>query len=132
MSKKKGWVKPVNPDSIKVIVTAEDIKKGKRINEECCAIALATNRALKDVIGLPVSVTATYVAVTHPEEGYERSTQLPMEAIQFVDNFDKGREVFPMEFEIIVTTLKCGTKKLLPENSLIKNKELPIDKNTET
>lgn len=125
--KKNRWVNPVKVDTIKVTVTSDDIKKGKPRNEDCCPIALATNRAFDGMLEGSLSVCQSFVALRVTGEPIERTEQLPGEAVAFIRDFDAGIEVKPFEFKLPVDRLKKKASNLLPENNFIKNEELPID-----
>lgn len=133
MSKK--YIKNINSDAIKVTVTQSDINNGKRKNEMTCPIALALNRAFGGMLEGSISVCQSFVALRVTGELLERTEQLPGEAVAFIRDFDDGTEVHPFEFELVPTRLKtpgikleAKPKELLPENTLIKKEELPLDK----
>lgn len=134
MSKKAKWQKPVNPDAIKVSVTAADIKVGKPKDEQCCPVALALNRAFGGMLEGSLSVCQSFVALKVTGEPTERTEQLPGEVVAFIRDFDEGTEVHPLEFELVTTRLKTPglkletkPKELLPENSSIKIEKVAID-----
>lgn len=83
---------------MKITVTQQNIDEAVHNNAECCPIALA----VKDTTGNDVArvlVDDEFVwihSVNSPSEVYS----LPKAAQNFVVNFDSGRIVRPMEFEL--------------------------------
>lgn len=80
---------------VRVDVTAEHIRNGKRFSPECCAVALATKDALAGKESLKVSAGRRYVRISL--EGDRRSTKvaLPMAGQKLVHAFDAGSSVTP-------------------------------------
>ena len=78
---------------MKIEVTAEDIKNGKKLNCFWCPIALAVSRS--------ANTPDCWVDNTRVEiRGM--IYQLPREAGQFIVDFDKGARVEPFSFELEV------------------------------
>lgn len=83
---------------MKITVTKEDIAQGKTCNPHSCPCALALLRAL--ALGTDaVTVRPDYISVYRFSP---RAKQIPTPpaVLEFIDNFDAGRVVQPMEFEI--------------------------------
>jgi hypothetical protein len=78
--------------AMRIVVTPDDIKKGKRHNPTACPIAHAMRRAF----GRRVSVEASYARVTYPDR--VAVYRLPAEARRFIDCFDVGLRVEPIAF----------------------------------
>lgn len=76
-------------------VTKEDIANGK-VDYRCCPIALAGNRATgkKCTVGL----AHIYVAVEHANPTHQKP--LPQSAVKFREDFDAGKKVRPITFQI--------------------------------
>jgi hypothetical protein len=80
---------------MKICVTAEDIKKGRRGSPKRCPIALATKRAcgVRAVVGTDgtmwVETSSACVEIS-----------LSLAAMNFVDDFDLGLAVGPFEFDV--------------------------------
>lgn len=80
---------------MKIEVTEEDIKNGKRFSPGECPIALAIQRAT----GKRATVGTIYA--TTWEGDVPKIYNLPQTAIVFIRNFDsKTRVVSPFEFEL--------------------------------
>jgi hypothetical protein len=76
-------------------VTSEDIASGEREMPETCAIALAATRAgLRDV------VVGDWLIACEAGEG-----SIPVSAAEFISDFDHGRPVSPMAFEVDIQPL---------------------------
>lgn len=87
------------PTSILVDVTAEDIAHGER--EDCTKCPIA--RALRRHKGFEKAyVNDQYVEIDH-ENRHENLYRLPQEAVDFIRNFDDGKEVRPFKFELDLT-----------------------------
>lgn len=90
--------------TIKVQVTAEDIRNGERANAINNPIALAFTRRLKKLIKFRVDYDSINI---HDDWLVLR---LPPEATTFMFNFDLKREVKPFQFELYFRALKgCST-----------------------
>jgi len=79
-------------------VTARDIEYGKRLSCQSCPIARACRR-LKYFQNCAVSNLRIYfnrVVTT------DNSIELPREASEFIEKFDRGKKVKPFKFEIEV------------------------------
>lgn len=76
-------------------VTKKDIERGKPGRSRCCPIALAFTRKIRmtDIYVQRIYVLRRYVKA-------DRRYFLPEGAISFIRDFDAGREVKPMRFEI--------------------------------
>lgn len=75
---------------MKIEVTQEDIRNGKCKSFWGCPIALALARAgFKDVI-----VSAAYAC------SKDKTLDFPVEALHFINRFDRGETVKPFTFEI--------------------------------
>lgn len=90
---------------MKIAVTADDIREGRRYVCERCPVALALLRACAD----GVFVRASYFSAALWFAGREAACQghvtaFPAEATRFVDDFDRGLDVAPFEFELDVPT----------------------------
>lgn len=80
----------------KVAVTESDIRKGKRCDPCGCPVALALKRS-----GFPhASVLGTNWMTDWRIEPPDDGHLLPPEAARFVDDFDEGRDVEPIAFEV--------------------------------
>jgi hypothetical protein len=75
-----------------VKVTAEDIANGQRENPIACPIALAVKRISDD----PYSVTVGTQILSHANS----VIMLPIEATNFISQFDAGCDVEPFEFHV--------------------------------
>ena len=90
---------------IRIEVTADDIREGRR-GEPCrCAIAIAAERTL----GYPVSVGLTKI---ERKGTWEAAGLLPDEVSAWIDRFDRGHKVEPMAFELIPLEEPCETSHL--------------------
>lgn len=76
----------------KIIVTANDIKRGVRGKGDTCPIAFAMRKHW------PQAVVFNREFYRDPLELDFRP--LPLTAITFIDDFDRGREVKPFAFEV--------------------------------
>jgi hypothetical protein len=80
---------------MKVKVTEEHIRCGKPGEHAQCPIALA----IREQYGFEcVSIGST--VATLRQGSVQANYALPSEATRFIINFDKGRTVSPMEFEL--------------------------------
>ena len=77
---------------MKIEVTAQDIASGKRVDCDCCPLALALNRATNDV--WHVTKAEAY------RRGPVRPITLPPPARKFIADFDACNPVFPFTFEL--------------------------------
>jgi len=78
---------------MEINVTQGDIDAGDRCNGYHCPIALAVRRRLAmDMIQVSPSILEVYIDNTW------KSYSLPKEATEFIQNFDKGKEVHPFTF----------------------------------
>lgn len=111
MGRPKKFIPPKNPNLIKVDVTQKDILKGKVRNEQCCPVALATNRAFDGLLEGQLSIQGTFVSLRVSEEELERTEQLPFEAVSFIKRFDANEEVEPFSFELDTTRFKIKATK---------------------
>ena len=81
---------------IKVEVTAQDIRRGKRGTCQLCPVAKTVKRVLGR--GYRVSICDDiYVTAVKGDIG-EVSFNMPVEAQTFINNFDYGRPVKPFSF----------------------------------
>lgn len=78
--------------TMRIEVTQEDIKKGERHSGISCPIALALKRALP---GRHVGVSEETADI-----GENARVLLPLEAQDFIDDFDDGLGVDPFAFEL--------------------------------
>lgn len=86
--------------TLKIEVTAEDIRRGTRKDDMYCPIGLAAQRALKAMKGsfAYVCVWPKYLTVTpNVYEGAPILYELPFEARDFIREFDKSRSVEPFK-----------------------------------
>ena len=81
---------------MKIVVTAEDIKKGAKKNKCLCPVALAIRRAT----GRAVAVLPMVAWIKHYWPTQMISYPLPQVAQDFILNFDEGEDVEPFEFEV--------------------------------
>lgn len=79
---------------MKINVTAEDIRLGKRGTPNSCPIARAIKRRLTN---RDVWVSDSEVWVKVP---FRRYVDLPKEARDFVKDFDRSRDVKPFSFNL--------------------------------
>lgn len=86
---------------MKVSITQEDIEAGVRCSACRCPVARATQRAC----GVYVGIAAGNVCIDRPN-GYSRYVPLPSEVNAFINRFDLGGVIEPMEFEIDLTEEK--------------------------
>lgn len=77
--------------SMKVSVTTEDIKQGKRVSCRECPVALAVKRIFQDEDNVSVAIYIRVGGVMY---------EYPEEVVDFICNFDKGSLVEPIEFEM--------------------------------
>lgn len=82
---------------MKIEVTKEDIKNGKRLECDLCPIALAIKRSDANIES--VFVTPRHAYITRRSEG-EKNFRLPDQATIFVLQFDQASAVEPFEFEL--------------------------------
>lgn len=85
---------------VKVTVTAEDITQGTRFDVYTCPIALAFKRAFPKVHSSYVGIDAAFVEATENTKENANHYPLSTEAIDFVYDFDHGKDVKPFSFEI--------------------------------
>ncbi len=88
---------------VRIDVTPEDIKLGKRGSSKCCPIALALNRASQNLTTRPIEVNQTYAVISHPDRDLAHT--LPDEALYFIKNFDANDEVRPFSFYFEINKL---------------------------
>jgi len=86
--------------SLKVRVTAKDIRAGVREKAEWCPVALAIGR----VTGVRPSVYADHVRV-YVEGGFYEVT-LPGKVLRFIDSFDNNTHVEPFTFTLTLGMLR--------------------------
>lgn len=77
---------------MRVRVTAEDIRLGKRMDCLDCPVA----RALQRAVGRSVRVYAS------EKMAGQKVYRLPTSAARFIDQFDIGKKVRPFEFRVTV------------------------------
>lgn len=82
---------------MKFQVIQEDINNGIKCSPRQCPIAQCIKRTYPDRL---INIGTDDVSIA--EGRYEKGTltELPLIARQFIDNFDKGLEVSPFEFEL--------------------------------
>jgi len=86
---------------IKINVTKNDIKKGKRCQSGDCPIALAAHRKFK---GSAVSVGPFTLGVSQYDHECWRDYTLPKAASNFILKFDCREKVEPFSFTIRATS----------------------------
>lgn len=84
---------------MKIMVTETDILAGKKWECDNCPLAKAIKRATNND-DLAVGVKEIYHRTLVSKELIPRFIELPIDAQQFVDQFDHGFPVVPQEFEI--------------------------------
>lgn len=77
---------------IKISVSQEDIDNGTPGDETCCPIALAVKRQYPEYNEVSVEIDVLFLD--------DINYLMPIEASNFVDDFDEGKSVAPLEFEI--------------------------------
>lgn len=85
-------------DIVKINVTKEDIKRGKRKDSDHCPVALAARRDLNLPEDCQVSVGRLFVGISSPRGS--TSFDLPAYATEFIDEFDRAEKVGPIGFVI--------------------------------
>lgn len=82
---------------MKIQVTQEDINQGVRACTNNCAVALALKRA-----GFPFVQVHSKSVITKMRDDFTvaESIPLPEEVAFFIDSFDDGDPVGPIEFEL--------------------------------
>lgn len=86
---------------MKINVSKEDIKSGKKCDSEKCAVALAVHRAFNNNKALQISVLKDNVCMWFLKDSgeyYQTSFDLPTFVSEFVLDFDTGEEVEPFDF----------------------------------
>lgn len=81
-------------ESIEVIVTREDIEKGVPESDELCPVALAVKR-LFGFDWVYVGIGGCFIDIDNSEG---KRFSLPIEARDFIRDFDNGKEVNPFIF----------------------------------
>lgn len=80
----------------KITVTQDDIQLGKPGHADCCPVALAVQRSVKqDTI---VHARCTWVTLRASLYGGSKVPDLPRSAVRFIKNFDKRNTVKPFNF----------------------------------
>lgn len=80
---------------IKIKVTEEDIKKGKRFNSACCPVGLACQRVLHK----NWAEVFEFLTLRQTENGLR--IYFEMQGVAgFISKFDSGETVQPFEFEL--------------------------------
>ena len=88
---------------IKVCVTQKHINKGKRQFPACCPVSYAIREALDDMLGkVYVCVYKHYFTAIMKTKSlsYNYNIILPSNAMEFIRNFDTGKQVKPFSFNI--------------------------------
>lgn len=81
---------------MKVVVTAADIKRGRRCSAVGCPVALAACRALGlDQDSWPLGVSDAINVYNNGRYA------LPKRAVKWIERFDNSRPVEPFEFEAV-------------------------------
>lgn len=87
------------PKTVRIKVTATDIKRGKRTNRWGCPVARAAMRAFRIPIkSLTQRIVVTYNGIKLPKYGLGCQYYLPQRALRFIRRFDLGCKVKPFEF----------------------------------
>jgi hypothetical protein len=85
---------------VRIDVTADDIRRGRRDDALACPVALALDRATGEPWGVDPKIMI--------EATYGRMAGTPPEVASFVCDFDAGREVAPFSFDLEVEP--CASK----------------------
>jgi len=96
---------------ITVQLNTDDIKNGKRGSSCGCPVALAVNRAIKDVCSAQVSIGQRFAFIDGSGSYLMHSVDLPEIATQFIRDFDREEEVKPIIFELHLVGLKIKPTK---------------------
>lgn len=82
---------------MRINVTAEDIANGQPHRCSWCPVALALRRHL---LAAKVSVASKIIVTLEDGTGFVKDT--PLEACNFIRDFDNGRSVIPFTFDLPV------------------------------
>lgn len=88
---------------LRICVTKNDIKNGKKCDKRECPIGHAISRSLEPIRtrGWEHSIWGNAVTIfSNYEYGFD--TALPKKAIAFVKAFDSGEAVEPFKFQLVV------------------------------
>lgn len=85
---------------MKIEVTKKDILNGERCNNCFCPVALAIKRAMNNEL--------KHLSVNYKEVWYQTNenvvvSELPVEAIKFINDYDNEQPVKPFNFTLKVT-----------------------------
>lgn len=89
---------------VKISVTAEDIEHGEKQNCRFCPIALASFRSFREsLIGHDYFYCEIHEIILVNIRGRRAfvSENLTEDVLNFIDDFDSGKEVSPFEFEAV-------------------------------
>lgn len=92
---------------MRIEVTADDIAKGKRKSCDACPVARAIHRATGDGWNAVV-YKDNCIAVADDDDWDREEFTPPPEVAQFVKDFDAGRPVTPITFDLPIDELVGG------------------------
>ena len=85
-------------------ITKDDVKNGIIGDGEKCPVALSIFRRLKrdDIFCTRVNVSPEYIFVGTDSFYWKRKVKTPLKLINFISAFDKGEEVKPINFGLVL------------------------------
>lgn len=92
---------------IKLKITEQDIARGKKFSLNLCPVGIAATRAFPNT-----TIAVGYVYVSSESDDEYRLYVLPRFAKEFLEAFEAGKKVTPVEFDLKIVEKSCKRKSM--------------------